>query len=162
MQHVLPSSTRVQFSAHTPDAIRSQVSSTCNFKGPHGRAQNSSDFDVIILAILVAIVLFEDDHNTEKTSRGRSSHSNLFAADVKLLVNLGQPTLTPTNRTAFSGGTAHHDSRTGVPLRGQRVILPHIMASHSNTYQVKASEQAVISEWYPRVRPRSCDVAVAA
>ena len=55
-----------------------------------------------------------------------------------------QPTRTETNPTDFCGGTAQLDPKTGVPSRGQRVLLTQNEFSCKYTAR-QASEQAVRS-----------------
>ena len=58
-----------------------------------------------------------------------------------------QPTRTKNNPTDFCGGIAQLDPKTGVPSRGQRVLLARTMTFHANTrYSARqASEQAVLA-----------------
>ena len=48
-----------------------------------------------------------------------------------------QPTRTGTNLTDVCGGTAQLDPKTGVPSRGQRVLLTQIMNFHASILQGK-------------------------
>ena len=62
--------------------------------------------------------------------RGRSFHSKLFASILNFQAT-EQPTRTEINPTDFSGGTSQLDPKTGVPSRGQRVLLTQIMNFHA-------------------------------
>ena len=53
-------------------------------------------------------------------------------------VNSGQPTRTGNSVTDFCGGTVQLDSRAGVPLLGQRVLLTQIISLHAIIPQGKA------------------------
>ena len=46
-----------------------------------------------------------------------------------------QPTRTEMNPTDFCGGTAQIDFKTGLPSRGQRVLLTRGMTSNANIMQ---------------------------
>ena len=54
--------------------------------------------------------------------RGRSFHSKLLVSTLNFQAT-EQPTRTADNPTDFRGGTAQLDPKTGVPSRGQRVLL---------------------------------------
>ena len=55
-----------------------------------------------------------------------------------------QPTRTENSPTDFCGGTAHLDPKTGVPSRGQRVLLTQNDFACKYTAR-QASEQAVLA-----------------
>ena len=57
-----------------------------------------------------------------ETTRGRSLHSKLFYVQFEFQ-EAEQPTRTENNPTDFCRGTAQLDPKTGVPSRGQRVLL---------------------------------------
>ena len=63
-------------------------------------------------------------------------HSKLFVSILNFQAT-EQPTRTEHNPTDFCGGTAQLDPKTGVPSRGQRVILAQIMTFHANIPQGK-------------------------
>ena len=72
----------------------------------------------------------------EDYTRGRSSHSKLFVSILNLQAT-EQPTRTANNPTDLCGGTAQLHPKTGVPSRGQRVLLTHIITFHANIAQGK-------------------------
>ena len=74
--------------------------------------------------------------NGTKTTRGRSFHSKLFVSILKFQAT-EQPTRTENNPTDFCGGTAQLDPKTGVPSRGQRVLLTQRTTFHANIAQGK-------------------------
>ena len=56
-----------------------------------------------------------------------------------------QPTRTKNNPTDFCGGIAQLDPKTGVPSRGQRVLLARTMTFHANVAQGKPQSRRCYS-----------------
>ena len=79
-----------------------------------------------------------------ETTRGHSFHSKLFVSILNFQAT-EQPTRTENNPTDFCGGTTQLDPKTGVPSRGQRVLLTQRTTFHANIAQGKASEQVVLA-----------------
>ena len=74
-----------------------------------------------------------------------------------------QPTRTENNPTDFCGGTAQLDPKTGVPSRGQRVLLTQRMNFHANIQQGKSqSRRCEPSKSHLREKTRGYDIAIAA
>ena len=71
-----------------------------------------------------------------ETTRGRSFHSKLFVSILNFR-ETEQPNRTGNNPTDFIGETAQLDPKTGVPSRGQRVLLTRRMTLHANIPHVK-------------------------
>jgi len=94
--------------------------------------------------------------------RGRSFHSKLFVSILNFQAT-EQPTRTENNPTDFCGGTAQLDPKTGVPSRGQRVLLTQRMNFHANIPQGKPqSRRCEPSKSHLRGKSRSYDIAIAA
>ena len=75
-------------------------------------------------------------NGTRLRTRGRSFHSMLFVSILNFQAT-EQPTRKENNPTDFCGGTAQLDPKTGVPSRGQRVLLTQRMTLHANIPQGK-------------------------
>ena len=74
-----------------------------------------------------------------------------------------QPTRTEHNPTDFCGGTAQLDPKTGVPSRGQRVLLTQRMNFHANIPQGKRqSRRCEPSKSHLLGKSRGYDIAIAA
>ena len=73
-----------------------------------------------------------------------------------------QPTRIENNPTDFCGGTAQLDPKTGVPSRGQRVLLTQRMHFHANIPQgMPQSRRCERSKSHPRGNSRGYDIAIA-
>ena len=97
-----------------------------------------------------------------ETTRGHSFHSKLFVSILNFQAT-EQPTRTENNPTDFCGGTAQLDPKTGVPSRGQRVLLTQRMNFHANIPQGKPqSRRCEPSKSHLRGKSRSYDIAIAA
>ena len=92
--------------------------------------------------------------------RGRSIPSCLSILNFQATE---QPTRTELNPTDFCGGTAKLDPKTGVPSRGQRVLLTQRMNYHANIVQGKPQRRRrEPSKSHLRGKSTSYDIAIAA
>ena len=66
-----------------------------------------------------------------------------FVSNLNFQAN-EQPTPTKNSPTDFCGGTAQLDSKTGVPSRGQRVLLTQRTTLHANRAQGKRQSRLAI------------------
>ena len=89
-----------------------------------------------------SFVPFQARLEWNESTRGRSFHSKLLVSILNFQAT-EQPTRTGNNAIGFCGGTAQLDPKTGVPSRGQRVLLTQRITFHGNIAQ--ASEQAVLA-----------------
>ena len=97
-----------------------------------------------------------------ETTRGRSLHSKLFVS-IQHFQATEQPTRTDNNPTDFCGGTAQLAPKTGVPSRGQRVLLTQRTTFHESIAQGKPqSRRCEPSKSHLRGKSRSYDIAIAA
>ena len=94
--------------------------------------------------------------------RGRLFHSKLFVSILNFQAT-EQPIRTENNPTDFCGGTAQLDPKTGVPSRGQRVLLTQRMNFHANILQGQPqSRRCEPSKSHLRGNSTSYDIAIAA